>query len=805
MKKHYFIITIITLVLCLILTFNCKKEEEETVLSDKTKLPEENTDLTNVLVNEDTLHLIYKSGATKPQFDSGDILIGQIGDGYLKKVVSTITRGDTLIVYAEQASLTDAIEKCDVETTFVLSPDTLKMGSIQKDTFFIGKDGKKYQLLTLVKEAYVQLSPDGRLFEKRFLDVMIRIEDNNQNIVAYLSCDTIIFKKSIDIDLGLKISLFEIEEFWTIANSSDTVEFKGVRFGLEWSIIDEEVVQKLITIPLGKIVIMAGPVPIVFVFELGVYVGLKADLSLITSCELINNVHASLENSVGARYKDNSWESVWENTLDGNADFNFGPSASIDAELQGFLKGSLDSKLYGVAGPYIYLKPYQYNELTYPPFDYELGIGASAGLGFKVEILSWNLVDYYKELVDYQKMLIQSDTPPNHPPNIPSTPTGSDSGQVGISYNFTTSTTDPDGDDICYIFDWGEGRYDTSAFYPSGESLTMSHSWSSANTYSVKVIARDIMGAISDWSSEHQIIIYGGGGEYPDSVVVAIPVGNFPEGVCALPNNNYVYVVNSGDNNVSVINTTTNSVVKSIPVGNSPEAITSDPSGDFVWVTNAQDNNVSVIRTSDDSVIRTIPVGSRPEGVVVLPTNDYVYVTNRFSDNVSKIRVSDYIVVNTINLDLSPDYIAYHTNGNYVYVSGENTVTVIQTSNDSIIRRISVGMGPNLLSTLPDGNFVYVPCYHSDNIYVIETSTNTVSTIIDVGHNPAGIIPLPNSQFVYVTNSGDNNVSVIRTSDNTIVTTITLGLDPYYGACLPNGDFVYIANYYSNNVSVIGR
>jgi len=46
---------------------------------------------------------------------------------------------------------------------------------------------------------------------------------------------------------------------------------------------------------------------------------------------------------------------------------------------------------------------------------------------------------------------------PNESPEKPSKPDGSSEGIVGVEYTFNTSTTDPEGDDVYYLFDWGDG------------------------------------------------------------------------------------------------------------------------------------------------------------------------------------------------------------------------------------------------------------------------------------------------------------------------------------------------------------
>ena len=101
----------------------------------------------------------------------------------------------------------------------------------------------------------------------------------------------------------------------------------------------------------------------------------------------------------------------------------------------------------------------------------------------------------------------------NNPPDTPSTPYGTGGG-VGTSYTFYTSTTDPDGDNVCFTFDWDDGSNRTTGYYPSGYPwANASHTWSSAGTYNISVRAQDIHGMWSEsWSETTEVTITGGGG-----------------------------------------------------------------------------------------------------------------------------------------------------------------------------------------------------------------------------------------------------------------------------------------------------
>ena len=86
-------------------------------------------------------------------------------------------------------------------------------------------------------------------------------------------------------------------------------------------------------------------------------------------------------------------------------------------------------------------------------------------------------------------------------PEKPTKPSGTTSGKPGISYSYSSSTTDLDGDKVYYLFDWGDtnlsgwiGPYDSS------ETVEADHSWESKGRYQIRVKAKDTNGVQSEWS-----------------------------------------------------------------------------------------------------------------------------------------------------------------------------------------------------------------------------------------------------------------------------------------------------------------
>lgn len=93
------------------------------------------------------------------------------------------------------------------------------------------------------------------------------------------------------------------------------------------------------------------------------------------------------------------------------------------------------------------------------------------------------------------------------PPSTPSAPSGPAVGAPSVSYNFSSTATDPDNDQIYYVFDWGDTTTSQSSLVSSGTEVTLAHSWTAAGTFQIKVQAFDSGGLSSGWSSTATIVI----------------------------------------------------------------------------------------------------------------------------------------------------------------------------------------------------------------------------------------------------------------------------------------------------------
>jgi len=107
----------------------------------------------------------------------------------------------------------------------------------------------------------------------------------------------------------------------------------------------------------------------------------------------------------------------------------------------------------------------------------------------------------------YDMWLLKTESE-NQPPMQPRMPDGPAVGHIDEEYTYTTNTTDPEMDDIYYMFDWGDGNFsDWIGPFSSGQTANASHTWIEQNVYQIRVKAKDSLSYESNWSESRAIVI----------------------------------------------------------------------------------------------------------------------------------------------------------------------------------------------------------------------------------------------------------------------------------------------------------
>lgn len=225
------------------------------------------------------------------------------------------------------------------------------------------------------------------------------------------------------------------------------------------------------------------------------------------------------------------------------------------------------------------------------------------------------------------------------------------------------------------------------------------------------------------------------------------------------------YIVNGSAETISTYNIETQEVKNDVlTVGKWPNDIKIKK--DRGYVVNTGDNNVQVIDLNTNSTIGTIPTGdgTSPEKMDFINESE-AYVSCNWTNSVKRIDLDAMSVGAEIPVETAPwgivvtDGKAYVCNTNAVYEGqtttyGQGTVSVLDTATDSVIETVEVGTNPTEVTTDGNGN-VLVVCTgnYADimgELYIIDSSSDTVADTIQLDTTPGKIAVAP-SGIAYIT------------------------------------------------------
>jgi DNA-binding beta-propeller fold protein YncE len=131
--------------------------------------------------------------------------------------------------------------------------------------------------------------------------------------------------------------------------------------------------------------------------------------------------------------------------------------------------------------------------------------------------------------------------------------------------------------------------------------------------------------------------------------------------------NDLVFVVNTEQNNLVVLNRLTGKIQRIIAVGNRPEQVVVAPDG-TAFVTIRYGGSVARIAAGAKQVSHVAMVGVEPYGLALSPNTQTLYVTLSGEGSVVALQAKDLLAVGTIETDIHPRSIAVNPQGD-VYVT----------------------------------------------------------------------------------------------------------------------------------------
>lgn len=291
-----------------------------------------------------------------------------------------------------------------------------------------------------------------------------------------------------------------------------------------------------------------------------------------------------------------------------------------------------------------------------------------------------------------------------------------------------------------------------------------------------------------------------------DTQILNVTTGSGPVGSAVTPNGQKAYVANN-DDTVTVIDLTAfppTTTTLSNPTFNfnGPQVIAITPDGSKAYVTNFLGNSVTIINTSNDTLNTVIssPLFSAPVGIAITPDGKAALVAGIFHVTKIDLATNALSVINSPDFDVCED-IAVKPDGTTAYVTNiaSNNVVPIDLATFSAGTAINVFSPTFLIAINPSGTKAYATSFNA-NVPVINLINNTFSTSISGFIASSGVAFIPDGKKAYVTdlvggvagrrmsvtNIGSGTVVPILVQNDSPQTPITGFLTPSFISVVPD-------------------
>jgi len=266
-----------------------------------------------------------------------------------------------------------------------------------------------------------------------------------------------------------------------------------------------------------------------------------------------------------------------------------------------------------------------------------------------------------------------------------------------------------------------------------------------------------------------------------------------------------VYVPNSEDGTVTVIDQATHKVVRVVRTGRLPQHVT--PSYDLktLYVDNDLGNSLTAIDPRTGRFGRTIPVDD--------PYNLYFTADGKYAVAVAEARrrldfydAKTFRLVHRLHVPCrGVDHMDFTADGTHALVSCEFAakMIVVDMTRQQLVKEIGLmpDSMPQDVKLSPDGRTFYVADMRHGGIYLLDAARMSVIRFLPTGSGAHGLYPSRDAKTLYITNRTGHSVSLLSFATRSLVGRWEIpGGTPDMGGLDASGRVLWLSGRYSAEV-----
>ncbi|PWC28461.1 YncE family protein [Teichococcus aestuarii] len=223
-----------------------------------------------------------------------------------------------------------------------------------------------------------------------------------------------------------------------------------------------------------------------------------------------------------------------------------------------------------------------------------------------------------------------------------------------------------------------------------------------------------------------------------------------------------VYVLNSGDATIQVLDAETRAEVRRIPVLREVHHLALTPDGGTLMVGDSGANEMLMINPATGELIRREAL-SNPYHLGFSPDGRFLVITSLRRDQVDIYRWDGAALTLAKRLGMPdmPSHLAYSPDNRVVYVTLQGSGTVAAISLETLEPLWTVPVGPEPAGIIWHRDRLLVGIMGSDHVAVLDPATQAVERTVSVGRGAHALFPSPDGSTIYVTSRVDSRITLL--------------------------------------------
>ncbi len=232
-----------------------------------------------------------------------------------------------------------------------------------------------------------------------------------------------------------------------------------------------------------------------------------------------------------------------------------------------------------------------------------------------------------------------------------------------------------------------------------------------------------------------------------------------------------------------------------------------------IFVLNSLDATISVIDPVSSTEVRRIPTGKEPHHLYLTPDEKSLIVANALGNSLTFVDPVSGDVQRTItgildpyHLRFSPDMKWFVTAGNRLnHVDLYRWQPEVAAEPMKLVKRIPAPRTPSHLAIDSRSTVVYASLQDSDQLLAVDLSTQAERWKIPVGKMPADVYLSPDDRRLFVALTGDRVVEVydVAVSPARLLSRIATGEGAHAFRARGDGRHLFVSNRVANTISQI--